>query len=103
MTDRLEKELDLSIALPHLSCSRRIIAALAASAATVVANCSIGHMQQMYVYALACLAVSATGFPEYRSELPNLPIVDGKVWPGVGHDSRGGGGAQNAFGKVITS
>jgi hypothetical protein len=38
--------------------------------------------------------------PEYLQELPNLPIVDGAVWRGVGHFARDGGGKRNAFGQM---
>lgn len=46
------------------------------------------------------LLYSVTAFPEYKDELPAVPTVNGAAWPGVGHLARGGGGTQNAFGKV---
>ena len=36
----------------------------------------------------------------FQQELPNIPIVAGQPWPGVGHNARAGGGSRNQFGKV---
>jgi hypothetical protein len=49
---------------------------------------------------LMCTALAAQAYPEYQQELPNIPTVNGTIWPGVGHFAREGGGRRNPFGQV---
>lgn len=47
---------------------------------------------------LSCLHSCAA--VRFQQEIPNIPIVGGQPWPGVGHNAREGGGARNPFGQV---
>ena len=42
-------------------------------------------------------------FPRFAQNIPNGMSVmhSGRLWPGVGHNSRGGGGPRNSFGAAF--
>jgi len=44
---------------------------------------------------------ASSAFPSLKSAIPNgnAVVVDGQLWPGVGHLSRSGGGELNSFGE----